>query len=136
MLVLDFKALVLQHPSHSSLFTQSLSSISTDLYITISLISLIHCRCSHKYDITFDRFEQPLVVAEYLDEAERVFEGVSARPSRVKELLECVCWRRGALFYMYCHTAFNDKERLIASEQQLQQFLEFALKGGVVLLIP
>ena len=25
--------------------------------------------------------------------------------------MECLYWRRGALFYMYCHTLFNDNER-------------------------
>ncbi|XP_068727083.1 RAB7A-interacting MON1-CCZ1 complex subunit 1-like isoform X1 [Montipora capricornis] len=27
------------------------------------------------------------------------------------DLLECLSWRRGALFYMYCHTVVNDSER-------------------------
>ncbi|XP_067027769.1 RAB7A-interacting MON1-CCZ1 complex subunit 1-like isoform X2 [Acropora muricata] len=27
------------------------------------------------------------------------------------EMLECLSWRCGALFYMYCHTVFNDSKR-------------------------
>ncbi|KAJ7386543.1 hypothetical protein OS493_008679 [Desmophyllum pertusum] len=27
------------------------------------------------------------------------------------EVMECLSWRRGALFYMYCHTLFNDPQR-------------------------
>ncbi|XP_020911461.1 UPF0600 protein C5orf51 homolog [Exaiptasia diaphana] len=28
-----------------------------------------------------------------------------------EEIWECLCWRRGALLYMYCHTVYNDTVR-------------------------
>lgn len=39
------------------------------------------------------------------------------------EVMECLSWRRGALFYMYCHTLFNDPQRMQQNRAHLMQVL-------------
>ena len=39
------------------------------------------------------------------------------------DILECLSWRRGALFYMYCHTLFNDPQRRQLDTTHVMQVL-------------
>ena len=51
------------------------------------------------------------------------------------EVIECLSWRRGALFYMYCHTLFNDPQRRQQNSAHLLQVLPevtlFYIRGTV-----
>ncbi|KAK6178730.1 hypothetical protein SNE40_011245 [Patella caerulea] len=40
-----------------------------------------------------------------------------------EELLECIYWRKGALYYMYCKTIENDKDRINKDIQQYEKYL-------------
>lgn len=55
--------------------------------------------------------------------------GEGADTSRLKELRECIYWRKGALLYMYCHTAYNNQPRLLPDDQQKSQFVMYAYDG-------
>ncbi|XP_067026961.1 RAB7A-interacting MON1-CCZ1 complex subunit 1-like isoform X2 [Acropora muricata] len=46
------------------------------------------------------------------------------------EMLECLSWRCGALFYMYCHTVFNDSKR---KQLNTAHLLECAVSGVIYL---
>lgn len=68
----------------------------------------------------------------YLDEALSMLLPQSVNSEeiiKVKELLECVYWRKGALCYMYCHTAYNDQETFLSEPSQQQRFLDIAKQG-------
>lgn len=44
------------------------------------------------------------------------------------DILECLFWRRGALFYMYCHTLFNDPLRRHLDTAHIRQSAESGVK--------
>lgn len=44
------------------------------------------------------------------------------------DILECLFWRRGALFYMYCHTLFNDPQRRQLDTTHIRQCAESGVK--------
>jgi len=56
--------------------------------------------------------------------------GLESKPVEVlgTDLVECLYWRRGALFYMYCHTLFNDNERRHLNRVHLMECAESGVK--------
>ncbi|XP_048256402.1 RAB7A-interacting MON1-CCZ1 complex subunit 1-like isoform X1 [Haliotis rufescens] len=65
-----------------------------------------------------------------LDLAKEVFPNIQPMESLGVELMECVLWRKGALFYMYCHQTWPDTDRLCRNKTNFQQ----NLRDGVTYL--
>ncbi|XP_067934164.1 RAB7A-interacting MON1-CCZ1 complex subunit 1-like [Watersipora subatra] len=96
-------------------------------------------------DLT-ERFEERLWlpfngVLEYLDEVLQllnpvkkplVADGDLEAMSKLKELLECTYWRKGALHYMLCHTIYHQSQPF-SDLSQKDRFVEHCAQGVVYL---
>ncbi|XP_078353608.1 RAB7A-interacting MON1-CCZ1 complex subunit 1-like [Oculina patagonica] len=94
---------------------------------------VVECRLVNE-DFPRDRSEKEIKhLIERLDQPEEIVNEMFGSESKAgqvlgSEVMECLLWRRGALFYMYCHTLFNDPQRRQHNAVHLMQCAESGFK--------
>lgn len=94
---------------------------------------VLECRLVNE-DFPQDRSEKEIKhLIGRLDQPEEVIKEIFGSESKAghvlgSEVMECLYWRRGALFYMYCHTLFNDPQRRQHNRTHLMQCAESGVK--------